>query len=179
MPTPRKPVPPLSLPLVGGGRFDLDDDPGASRGTLVCVYRGFHCPICVTYLKALDAIVPALAERGVTAVALSTDPEDRAVAMAERVAPKALRFAHGFTLQQARDWGLYLSTGRGRTSMGVEEPAIFAEPGLFLVSPGRALYFASIQTMPFLRPDLAELPARIDFIVEKSYPARGEYTGPI
>lgn len=176
---PRKHVPPLTLPLVGDGTFDLDAEAEAGRGALIAVYRGLHCPICAGYLKALDAIVPALAERGVSAVAVSTDPKDRAEAMMAKVAPVRLRFAHGFTCAMARDWGLWISTSRGVTSMGVEEPAMFAEPGLFLVSPGRTLYFASIQTMPFLRPELEGLPKVIDYVIEKSYPARGEYAGPV
>ena len=60
---PRKKTPELKLPLLGGGSFDLDADPGAERGTLLVVYRGLHCPLCVPYLKELDEITPALAER--------------------------------------------------------------------------------------------------------------------
>jgi len=174
---PRKKTPPLQLPLVGGGSFDLDADPGAERGTLLVVYRGLHCPLCVPYLQELDGIVPALAERGVTALALSTDDEGRAAQMMEKVGPKHVRFAHSLSLETAREWGLYISTSNGKTSAGVEEPALFAEPGLFLVSPGRSLYFASVQTMPFMRPPLAGLPQTLDFVIAKSYPARGEYDG--
>ena len=176
---PRKKTPTLSLPLVGGGTIDLDADPGAERGTLVVIYRGLHCPLCVPYLKELDSIVPALAERGVTAIAGSTDDEARAQAMMDKVAPQHVRFAHSLSLEKAREWGLYLSTSNGKTSIGVEEPALFAEPGLFLVSPGRSLYFASVQTMPFMRPPLAGLPQTLDFVISKSYPARGEYEGAV
>jgi peroxiredoxin len=174
---PRKPTPPLSLPLVGGGRFDLDADPGAERGTLLVVYRGLHCPLCVPYLQDLDAIAPGLAARGVTALALSTDDGERAAAMRDKAGAKAVRFAHSLPLAEARAWGLYLSTGRGRTSAGVEEPALFAEPGLFLVGPRRALYFVSVQNMPFMRPDLAGLPKMLDAAIERNYPARGEWDG--
>ena len=54
---PRQPVPALTLPLLGGGRFDLAHD-GGSWGTLVCFYRGLHCPVCAPYLAELDRMVP-------------------------------------------------------------------------------------------------------------------------
>lgn len=176
---PRKKTPELKLPLVGGGSFDLDADPGAERGTLLVNYRGLHCPLCVPYLKELDEIAPALAERGVTALALSTDGEDRAAQMRDKVGAQHVRFAHSLPLSVAREWGLFISTSNGKTSAGIEEPELFAEPGLFLVSPGRSLYFASVQTMPFMRPPLKGLPQTLDFVIERSYPARGEYDGAI
>jgi hypothetical protein len=33
--------------------------------------------------------------------------------------------------------------------------------------------------MPFVRPSFRELLGAVDFAIEKSYPARGEYTGPV
>jgi len=77
-------------------------------------------------------------------------------------------------LAVARAWGLYISTGRGTTSAGVEEPALFSEPGLFLVRPDRTLYFTSVQTMPFARPHFSDILAALDFVIAKDYPARGE-----
>ncbi len=74
----------------------------------------------------------------------------------------------------ARAWGLYISTGRGKTSIGIEEPALFSEPGLFLVRPDGTLYAASVNTMPFARPNFSELLKAIGMIIEKNYPARGE-----
>ncbi|MCL5776356.1 AhpC/TSA family protein [Limibaculum sp. FT325] len=176
--TPRKPVPALSLPLVGGGTFDLAAEK-SERGTVVCFYRGLHCPICANYLTELEKQTPAFAERGVSTIAVSTDGEDRAVAMAQKIGANALRFAHSLPLAQAREWGLYISTGRGATSIGIEEPALFGEPGLFMVTPEGTLYYGSVQTMPFVRPHFSELVAALDFAIAKNYPARGEYTGAV
>lgn len=58
--------------------------------------------------------------------------------------------------------------------MGVEEPELFAEPGIFLIKPDQTLYFASIQTMPFARPRFDEILKAIEFVVGREYPARGE-----
>lgn len=176
---PRQPVPALNLPLVEGGRFDLAEQ-SAHRFTMLVFYRGLHCPICATYLKELEKRVADFAERGVACVAVSSDSEERAQAMAEKVGgERALRFAYDLPLAEARDWGLYISTSRGKTSIGIEEPALFSEPGLFLVTPERTLYYGAVQTMPFVRPHFAELVAALDFAIPNNYPARGEYTGAV
>ena len=86
---------------------------------------------------------------------------------------------HSLPPAQARDWGLHLSTSRGTTSIGIEEPALFAEPGVFIVRPDGTLYYGVVQTMPFARPHFDELLAAIDFALAKDYPARGEYAGTV
>lgn len=175
---PRQKTPDLSLPLLGGGTFDLSKESG-ERGTVVCFYRGLHCPICANYLKELERLTPEFAERGVKTVAISSDEQDRAQAMSEKIEAKNLRFAYDLPLAKAREWGLYISTSRGKTSIGIEEPKLFAEPGLFVVNPDQTLYYMSVQTMPFVRPHFKELLGAIDFAIDKNYPARGEYTGEV
>ncbi len=175
---PRKKTPDLSLSTVGHGRFDLKGE-ASDRGTVICFYRGLHCPICATYLKELEARVNEFAARGVSCIAVSADGEERAAAMAEKIEAKDLRIAYGLPLDQARDWGLYLSTSRGKTSIGIVEPELFSEPGLFMVTPQQTLYYGSVQTMPFVRPHFSELLGALDFAIANDYPARGEYTGEV
>jgi len=175
---PRQPTPDLKLQTLAHGSFDLATD-GAEKFTLVCFYRGLHCPICANYLKELGRLTPEFATRGVKTIAVSSDDKDRTQQMADKVGTPDLRFAYGLPLQGARDWGLYISTSRGKTSIGIEEPALFSEPGLFLVRPDKTVYYASVQTMPFVRPSFTELLAAVDFALSKDYPARGEYTGPL
>lgn len=175
---PRQKTPALTVPLTGGGNFDLASETN-DRGTVVCFYRGLHCPLCATYLKELEKLTPEFAERGVGTVAISTDPMDRAVAMMDKIDAKTLRIGAELPLQMARDWGLFISTSRGKSSIGIEEPALFAEPGLFLVQPNGALYYMSVQTMPFVRPHFSELLAAVDGAMKSGYPARGEYTGEV
>ncbi len=67
-----------------------------------------------------------------------------------------------------------ISSSRGKTSVGVEEPALFSEPGVFLVRPDGTLYWASVQTMPFARPHFKEVLSALDFVIKADYPARGE-----
>ncbi len=175
---PRQKTPGLTVPTLAHGQFDLASEK-SERGVLICFYRGLHCPICAKYLTELEKRVPDFAERGVSAIAISTDGEERARQMAEKIGAEKLRFGYGMALSKGREWGLYISTSRGLTSIGIEEPPLFTEPGLFMVTPEQTLYYASVQTMPFVRPHFSELVGALDFAIEKNYPARGEYTGEV
>ncbi len=170
---PRQPVPDLSLPLVGGGTWALRSNPPEIFSLLV-FYRGFHCPICRTQLRDLQSRLYDFASRGVRVVAVSTDNHDRAESTRRDWGLDRLTIAHGLRVAQAREWGLYVSTHLGTTSIGVEEPRQFNEPGMFLVEPDGTLYMAIVQSVPFARPPLSDLLNAIDFVTANGYPARGE-----
>ncbi len=171
---PRQPVPDLVLDTVTHGRFDLAAE-ASDRGTMICVYRGLHCPICATYLRGLEKLVPEFEKRGYGTIAVSSDDAERARAFADKIGAEKLRIGYGMPIEEARRWGLYISTGIGKTSAGVEEPPLFPEPGLFIVNADRTLYCASIQTMPFARPHFEDVLQALDFIIARDYPARGEW----
>lgn len=175
---PRKKTPNLTLKTLDHGDFNLNKENG-EFGTIICFYRGLHCPICATYLTELEKLVPEFEKRGVNVIAVSSDGETRTRDMAEKIKAAQLRFGYDLELKTAREWGLFISTSRGKTSIGIEEPALFSEPGLFLVTPEQSLYYASTQTMPFVRPHFSELLGAIDFAKANNYPARGEYTGDV
>jgi len=175
---PRHPVPSLNVPLVGGGRYVLGASPG-EQFDLIVFYRGLHCPICARYLLELERLSNEFVARGVKVLALSSDDEARGRAMGEKVKAAGLQLAYGLGLRTARLWGLYISASRGKTSTGMEEPALFSEPGVFLVRPDGTLYYGAVQTMPFARPAFQDLLGAIDFAVSKDYPARGEFTGEV
>lgn len=173
---PRQAVPSLELPTLDNGMYSLaNEKPG--NFSLVVFFRGLHCPLCVKYLRELGVLLPELKQRGVDVIAISSDDEVRAREMAGKVGVPDLRFGYALPLATARAWGLYISTGRGKTSIGIEEPALFAEPGVFLVRPDQTLYYGAVQTMPFARPSFKDLLMAIDFAIDKNYPARGEYIG--
>ena len=175
---PRQKTPDLVVETLNNGKFDLSAE-GLEKGTVVCFYRGLHCPICAKYLTEFEKLAPQFAERGVGAIAISSDGKDRTQAMADKIEAKNLSFGYDLPLAKAREWGLYISTSRGKTSIGIEEPALFSEPGLFLVSKDQTLYYGSVQTMPFVRPHFSELLGALDFAIANNYPARGEYTGEV
>ena len=175
---PREAVAALRVSTLAHGPFDLATD-GAENFTLVVFYRGLHCPICTKYLLELGRLQPEFEQRGVKVIALSGDTQERAQAMADKLNAPTLRMGYGVPLPVSKQWGLYISTSRGTTSIGIEEPALFAEPGVFIVRPDTALYYGAVQTMPFARPHFDELLAAIDFALAKNYPARGEYAGEV
>jgi peroxiredoxin len=170
---PRKPVPSLDFDTVGGARWSLAAQK-PQNFTMVVFYRGLHCPVCRRYTSELNGMIGEFDKRGVSTVITSTDSKERAAEAKEKWGLPNLTVGYGVSIDKAREWGLYVSTSRGVTSAGVEEPALFAEPGLFLVKPDGTLYWGNISTMPFARPHFDEIAAAIDFAVSRNYPARGE-----
>jgi peroxiredoxin len=181
---PRHPVPALNLTLIGGEKFVLGASPG-SKFDLLVFYRGLHCPICAKYLIELERLASQFTERGVNVIAISSDTRERTQEMADKVAAAqsgavlVTRYAFGLGLKSARQWGLYLSSGRGKTSIGIEEPALFSEPAVYIIRPDGTLYYGAVQTMPFARPVFQDLLGAIDFAIAKDYPARGEHTAEV
>ena len=172
---PRQQTPSLNLPTVDGDTWTLSEQAGENF-TMVVFYRGFHCPICAKYLRDLNSKADEFAQRGVNVVVASSDVEERARKSKESWKLDNLTVAYDLDLDKAREWGLYISTSRGKTSTGVVEPDLFSEPALYLIRPDGTLYFGAVQTMPFARPDFAQVLQALDFVMEKDYPARGEVT---
>jgi len=170
---PRQPVPDLSVPTLDGQTWTLSEQT-PENFSLIVFYRGLHCPICSGYIRDLDRKESKFNEKGVEVLALSNDSADRAGETKDSWDLPNLTIGHSLSIEAARDWGLYISTSRGVTSVGIEEPALFSEPGLFLVRPDRTLYASAVNTMPFARTNFGELLKALDFIIEKDYPARGE-----
>jgi peroxiredoxin len=170
---PRRPVPDLSVPTLDGPTWTLSEQ-APENFTLIVFYRGLHCPICSGYIRDLDRKESKFNEKGVEVLAVSSDSEDRARQTKESWDLPNLTIGHSLPIETAREWGLYISTSRGVTSVGIEEPALFSEPGLYLVRPDRTLYAGAVNTMPFARTNFGELLKALDFIIEKDYPARGE-----
>ncbi len=170
---PRQPAPAIEVPVVGGGTWNLAAQ-NPENFTMIVFYRGFHCPICTRYLGDLERKLDDFGQRGVETVAISSDSAERAARSKDEWRLENLTVGYGLDLDVARQWGLYISTSKGKTSVGVEEPALFSEPGLFLVRPDATLYFATVQTMPFARPNFGDILNALDFVIKNDYPARGE-----
>lgn len=170
---PRQSVPSLALPTVDGSIWKLAEQT-PENFTLVVFYRGRHCPICSMYLGDLNSKADQFAEKGVSIFVASTDGQERAAEARSEWKLDRLTVGHSLSLDDARDWGLYISAGRGLTSIGIEEPAMFNEPGVFLVRPDGTLYYAAVQSMPFARPNFGDLMKAVDFAITRNYPARGE-----
>lgn len=160
-------APALSLPLVGGGTWTLSEQENPVFSTIV-VYRGLHCPVCKAYLAKLEGLVDAYKAAGLGLVAVSMNDEAKATQTVQDWGLSKLPVAYGMTEDQARAWGLYISSG-----INDVEAEIFAEPGFFWVRPDGRLYLIDIANMPWARPDAEFLLSKVPLIQERSYPARG------
>ena len=169
----RHPVPSLSVATVGGEQWTLADQ-APENFSLIVFYRGQHCPLCKLSLADLNRKAGDFEAMGVSVIALSCDDEDRATATKSDWGLDNITLGYGLSIESAREWGLYISTSNGETSIGIVEPEQFSEPGLFIVQPDGKLYMTAIQSMPFARALFAEVQGALQFIIEKGYPARGE-----
>jgi hypothetical protein len=100
---------------------------------------------------------------------VSGDDSERARRTVEEWKLENLTIGYGQSIASMREWGLFVSHG-----IKEPEPELFGEPGLFLVRPDSTLYYVAVNSMPFGRPRLDDMPAALDFIIARDYPARGE-----
>lgn len=165
---PRQPAPSLELPLLGRGIFRLAER-RPEKFTMLVFFRGLHCPICRAQLAELDRRLDELSERGIDVIAISAETRERSEQLQADWKLERLPIAYGLTETSMREWGLFVSQGRDE-----DEPALFNEPGLFLIGPDGSVYYESILSMPAGRPRLDDLLHGIDHWTKTGYPARGE-----
>jgi peroxiredoxin len=122
---PGQAVPELTVPTLAGTTWNVATA-APERFSLLVFYRGLHCPVCSTYVAELDKLVPDFAKRGVEPIALSCDSPARAEEARTKWGLSRVAVGHSLAIANARTWGLYISTGRGATSIGIEEPALFS-----------------------------------------------------
>ena len=160
--------------------FDTKDLKQDSKMTIIVFFRGKHCPICINYLADIESKYDDILNSGMRIVAASMDDAERTSRTAQAVSNKLgnkvdslrLPLAYGLTMEQAREWGLFLSSARD----GSTEPSVFSEPGLFVLdSLSGKVFMASIQSAPFTRPDIGQLLDGLEYAVLNKYPARGTY----
>lgn len=166
---PRKNVPDLSLSLINGENWNVNEVEKADFLTLLIFYQCYHCPICKSYIPQLDKMVNDYEELGSRVIVASSDTKERAEKTVKEWGLNNLKVGYDLSIDTAREWGLFISH-----AIKEEEPDTFSEPGLYLIKPNRTLCAAAIQTMPFTRPNLKELLQSLQFIKQHDYPARGE-----
>ena len=169
---PREPVPALAVETLSGPWSLSDQNP--ENFIMVVFYRGLHCPICSKYVHELAKLEVDFTEIGTSVLTLSQDTRERAEQAVADWKLGELTVGYGVSDDTVRAWGLHRSAGRGKTSIGIEEPAEFNEPGLFIIRPDKTLYWGQVSTMPFARPHFREILGALKFAIENNYPARGE-----
>jgi peroxiredoxin len=170
---PRQSVPALVVETLDGSGFDLATS-APENFTMVVFYRGLHCAVCQTYIKELDRLTSDFARRGIASISISSDTRQRAEETQRKWGLQNTRIGYGLAIDTARQWSLYVSASRGKATNGIEEPAVFSEPGLFVIRPDRTLYWGNTSTMPFARPHFNEMLQAFDMVQKINYPARGE-----
>ncbi len=160
-------APGLDVPLAGGGQWRLSEQ-APKNFTLILVFRGVHCSFCRPEVEKLQALRSKLADLGIEAFAVSMDDEVRARRMSNEWDLTDLPVGYGLSLQQARSWGLFVS----RRVKDVE-PAVFSEPGCFLVRPDGTLYAQFQSTAPWMRLDLDILLRGVQIAMDRGTPPRG------
>jgi peroxiredoxin len=165
---PTQPVPDLTVPLLSGRTYRLADQ-RPKVFTMVVFFRGRHCPVCQAQLRELERRLDELEDRGIEVIAVSGETRERTTTLAQDWKLERLPLAYGLTEAQMRAWGLFISHG-----INEGEPALFNEPGLFLISPDHTVYYESILSMPVGRPRLDDLLGGIDYWTTHDYPPRGE-----
>lgn len=165
---PMQPAPPLTVHIVDGPMWTLADR-HPERFTMVVFYRGYHCPVCRTYLQELERTLGDFTDRGVEVIAISGDDRERAAASKREWGLGRLTLGYAQPVASMREWGLFISRGNNP-----KEPAEFGEPGLFLIRPDGTLYYIALNSMPFGRPTIGDMLRAVDFIIARDYSARGE-----
>ncbi|MCL6218537.1 redoxin domain-containing protein [Zunongwangia pacifica] len=165
---PGKQAPQLTVQTTKGVEWNLVNEK-PENFTMVVFYRGIHCPVCKKYLTELNSKIEEFRDRGIEVICISANTEELAKKTVASWDIDQLNIGYGLLTEDARKWDLYISEG-----INDKEPEAFFEPGLFLIKPDNSVYAASIQSMPFARPEFDAILKAVDFVLDKNYPARGE-----
>ena len=166
---PGKKTPSLEVDTLNGTLWSLDDFLDKTKYMIV-FYRGLHCPVCSDFLKQIDNQLLEYKNSNTEVIAISMDSKDKAIKAKNKWGIANLNIAYGLTEEKAREWGLYISK-----SIKDSESAVFCEPGLFIIKEDGSLYLANVSNMPWARPDVSSLPAKLVFAEENKYPVRGNF----
>ena len=160
------PLPELTFAKLGGGALHVGGP--RDRWTLLVVYRGKHCGRCKKYLGTLEGMKSAWEDAGFAIVAVSADPEAKALHDRDG---QGWSFDIGYDMDAAQmaALGVYVSAplSSGETDRN------FAEPAVYCLRPDGSVQIAAISNGPAARPDLAELLDGMVFTIANDRPARG------
>lgn len=160
-------APKLEVPTLQGNIWSLADQKPQNY-TMIVFYRGLHCPICATYLFSLEQRLANLAALGISTIAISGDSKEHATRFFDNAQLQNLTVGYQLNKEDMQRWGLYMSKGHFP-----QEPELFSEPALFLVSSNGSLSLANIGSHPFSRIDWDFLLSGIEYVIANNYPNRG------
>ena len=164
---PGKKTPSLVLSTLDNDTWSLEANTNKTK-IMIVFYRGLHCPVCSEFLKLIDDQVSEYKKSNTEVIVVSMDSKEKALKAKNEWSLNNLKIAYGLSEEKAREWNLYISN-----SIKEAESDVFCEPGLFIIKEDGSLYLVNISNMPFARPDVSSLPAKLIFAEEKQYPVRG------
>ena len=180
---PRGPVPAFEARMLDNDRKWSLAERTPETFNLIIVYRGHHCRACKAYLTALNEKVKSLQDLGIETFVVSAESRDRVQRAKDDWGLSNLVMGYGLDLAMGHAWGLYISDISdiakfqdisGFQDDGDSGPFRHFEPGLFVVrGDDKTLFYASIQNMPFGRPDLDQLIMGLTIFLERGIEARG------
>ncbi|MEM7775185.1 MAG: redoxin domain-containing protein [Pseudomonadota bacterium] len=168
---PGQPFPSVTLAFVDGQTQPIVDQT-APFMTMIDVDRGLHCPRCDRHLRDIVAQKETFADLGVSVVAVSTDPEDRAREAVDNWQLGDVPVAFGLPIATAQSLGLAISS-----AIRDGETSLFTEPGVFFARADGTLHGSIVNTFPFARPVVSDLDDVAQVAKERNYPPRGTWTG--
>ena len=164
--------PKIEVSLLDGSTVELGKAQTNADWQMVVVYRGKHCPLCLRYLNLLEEHKNALAEIGVSVLAVSADSKEQLTEHMEKL-NISYPIAYGLTETQMKTLGLYISKPRSEQ----ETDHNFSEPALFIINEKGTLQAVDISNAPFLRPELDVIVRGLTFVrSQENYPIRGTVT---
>lgn len=164
--------PKIEVSLLDGSTVELGKAQENTDWQMVVVYRGKHCPLCLRYLNLLEEYKNALAEIGVSVLAVSADSKEQLTEHMEKL-NISYPIAYGLTETQMKTLGLYISKPRSEQ----EADHNFSEPALFIINEKGTLQAVDISNAPFLRPELDVIVRGLTFVRSQgNYPIRGTVT---
>ena len=164
--------PAIRLNSLNFGEVELGKPLNGKDWHLVVVYRGKHCPMCTSYLIQLEQLKNKFYDIGISVLAVSADPEEKASAHNQEMG-LSFPVAYGLSIEQMKDLGLYISHPRSAQETDIP----FAEPGIYVINEKGQVQVTDISNAPFARPDLETLVGGLGFIrnPENNYPIRGTH----
>ncbi len=154
------------VPLV-----DTAEQAASGKWTLVIIYRGQHCPICLKYLNELGMFTGRFEGLNVEIVAVSADNKQQLEQFKVNGLGVDFPVRLELKVEDMKKLGLYIS----EPTSDAETDHLFPEPGLFLVNAKGQIAMIDIANAPFIRPNIDQFFTGLEYVMDNNYPIRGTH----
>jgi peroxiredoxin len=159
---PGEPFPDLSVPLISGDQWRLDQ--ARHELTLISVIRGYFCAFCHDAVVDLNRNAEALANIGVGVLTTSTDEFETAKLMRQELSLEDLPVGFGLTESDIRRLSLFATERGGK---------IFAEPAILIARSNGTVYAVFQTSISCGRLEINRLVEGLELLKPAGFPLRG------